>query len=130
VRLIVTLILIALLPLRSWTGDVMSVQMAGQAMHHAMAAPTPSSAPVQSNVNCHEMGEPVAAVLQQEVAQDNGSDGDCDTCISCQVCSSVAAIEPAFKLDVIRKFPFAVPLQAASVYVSAELALGQKPPIS
>ena len=76
-RLIISLILIALLPVRSWAGDVMSVQMAAQA-----------------------------------------------------VCSSVAAIEPSFTQESIRAYPFAVPPQAASIYASAELALGQKPPIS
>lgn len=129
-RLIISLILIALLPVRSWAGDVMSVQMAAQAAHHAMATPVPSSTQVQANVNCHEMGEPVAAVLQHEAAEDSGLDSNCDTCISCQVCSSVAAIEPSFTQESIRAYPFAVPPQAASIYASAELALGQKPPIS
>jgi hypothetical protein len=129
-RLLVTLILIALLPLRSWAGDVMAVRMAEQAAHHAVAVPVALPESVQAHVNCHEVGEPAAMVVQHEATQDSSPDGGCDTCVSCQVCSSVAVLEPLSAQKRVGTYPFAVPLQAASIFASAELAPGQKPPIS
>ena len=85
-RLLVLLVLIALLPLRSWAGDAMAIQMAAQAYGSRMATTAGSQA---EHANCHE----VRAEAPQ-TAHDTPPQDSCATCIFCQACFSVSIAVP------------------------------------
>ena len=104
-RLILTLLLILLLPLRSWAGDAMAIQM---------AAP-PIAA---SHIDC--AGHTDTAV---EAAP------HCNTCASCQVCFNLAIVPPVVQLHT-ETLRFSAPTPVRVRFASADIALGQKPPIS
>lgn len=146
-RHLVLALMIALLPLRGWAGDVMATQMAVSAVsieaisieaiaiekrapdaretggkaffiHHKQMVELSDVATV-----CHEQlgGHP-------DTAPASNSE-HCTTCPACQVCHTVA-LSPS-SLDVT--ISFASPQLAqtsASTFTSADAALGQKPPIS
>ena len=131
------LLMIALLPLRSWAGDVMAL---------SMSAPTPALAVSMATQTL--TAPPVVALAQQASADmkdcpghsDSSSetalagaaavdDGPCKTCVSCQICHSMVlvnvdvaalAAQDANRL----KSPSAVS------FASAALADSVKPPIS
>lgn len=112
-RLLLVLILIALLPLRSWAGDVMAVRMSAQ-------------------TECHEAQQSVQAAphLQHRPAADDGKVGHgCDTCASCQACFTVALELPAPPLRA-STYAYGIPPWAVTAYTSACIAPDQKPPIS
>ena len=117
-RLLLALILIALLPLRSWAGDVMAVHMSAPTAQH-----------VVGHAGCHEHGQPVQAVAQQQMSPDSSMGHSSATCASCQTCSTVALLLPATPVHAVA-YAFGVPSWAWTAYTSVDIALGQKPPIS
>jgi hypothetical protein len=144
-------LMIALLPLRGFAGDVMATEMAIQMAaqhskqnelheHHADATNTVaghadhSAASGQMDAH-HEVagtqaanaaldGCPVHAAAEQCHSSDNHG-----SCQACQACHTVALslaftqVEPVFASS-------RLPNPAAAQFASAEAALGQKPPIS
>jgi NAD-dependent dihydropyrimidine dehydrogenase PreA subunit len=125
-RLIVIL-MIALLPLRTWAGDIMAIQM---------TAPTHAelSATVSDTASGHEMqvveadcpghGATAAGGVTLESSPDS-----CSTCVTCQICHSVAIAVSA--PDLLAQASFApAPAFDTPRFTSAEPALSQKPPIS
>lgn len=119
-RLLVLLVLITLLPLRSWAGDTMAIQMAAQT-HRGVAAM--ASAPAE-HANCHEM-----QAEAPQAAPDSQTQGDCATCIFCQACFTVAIALPAMPSGA-QTLPHGLPLAGSAQFSSAILALSHKPPIS
>lgn len=118
-RLLIALILIALLPLRGWAGDVMAVHMPAPTEHH-----------VSGHAECHEHGQPVQAAAQQQMSPDSSNGHHSSgTCASCQTCSTVALLLPATPVHAVA-YAFGVPSWAWTAYASVDIALGQKPPIS
>jgi hypothetical protein len=118
VRLILTLLLIVLLPLRSWAGDAMAIQMAAQPatviQSEAHAIPLASA----DTVDC--AGHTDTAVE---------SAPHCSTCASCQVCFNLAIVPPVVQLHT-ETLRFSAPTPVRVRFASADIALGQKPPIS
>ncbi len=119
-------ILIALLPLRSWAGDAMAIQMAAQATATASA----------DHADCMEHAA-MAAMTAQDLGHDQTPDihnqdqrqGHCHTCAACQACSAVALALPETAMA-LPALPHSVPRWTAARYTSADRSLGQKPPIS
>jgi hypothetical protein len=147
VRHFIFALLIALLPLRGWVGDVMATQMAtnmaAHAVHHADESHGSSHAAQASveaaqhtmTADCTEHGAaaPADVVVDAHDQPDAGmpthAAGDCPSCSACQVCHTVALSPQPFS-QAASALPAATPVMAASHFASAEAAPGQKPPIS
>lgn len=138
-RHLILALMIALLPLRGWVGDVMATDMASAKAAHLQGATEivavhahgegdsdhfyPSSteqAALQPAPDCvgHGAGEssPMA-------------DGHCESCPACQACNTVA-LSPLSANTAAIYIPPALPHSPAAQFDSAVSALGQKPPIS
>jgi hypothetical protein len=131
-------LMIALLPLRGWVGDVMAMELA--------AAPTPAHAGMAMTAHgatpgCHETAafaaghhghdlgdaatvQPAGAEPDPNVA--HAGDGHCTLC---QICHSVALAPVLLPLPAA-VLPLAAPVASPLRYTSAERTLGDKPPIS
>lgn len=132
-RVLFLALMIALLPLRGWVGDVMAVELAQPspaAAHHAPAPDHGAHAP------CHEgHGEaahahaPAVDATQAASSDGEHAAGDCGSCTVCQICHSaaLAAVLPQLPAAVLAA---ALPASRQPLYASAERALGDKPPIS
>ena len=126
-RILFLALMIALLPLRGWVGDVMAMERLGQAL-----AATPAAA---VHGECHE--------LQQHHSQDAAHEAmshpsghasgqaqaDCSGCTVCQICHSVVLAGTPVPASAA-ELPMAVPPSHARLYASAEPVPGFKPPIS
>lgn len=116
------ILMIALLPLRSWAGDVMTLEMAvGQlagTAHSAKQVAPACHGPGTSNVD--------------EAANSNTttvSDSRCDTCGTCQLCHSVALADFSLS-DLAGLTALSLLSNDSTGFASAPRALSLKPPIS
>lgn len=125
-------LMIALLPLRGWVGDVMAMEPTNspQPAHHAAGMSAPAAMVM---ANCHEAPAAghhghAADAAQPGSADDEHAAGDCGSCSLCQICHSVAltAVLPPLPAAVL---PGVAPASSQPLYASAERALGDKPPI-
>ncbi len=137
VRRLFFVLMIIMLPLRGWVGDAMAMQMAlvgttqpiaivqgmGAAHHdeastaahpHALAPP-----PAVAHGDCTDHG----------ASDDPTQDTHCQTCTVCQACHAVAITLPPLDVATLASIPLP-PQSAAGRFVSADRALGLKPPIS
>lgn len=140
-RHLVLILMIALLPLRGWAGDVMATQMAtqtastvaaietGAARAHELAATASFDHKNQAFEAAQGMPDCHTLAAGQPDADKAASSDHCGTCQACQACHTVALSSPT--LDVVISFvsPQLRPIRAAA-FTSAVTALGQKPPIS
>ena len=145
VRYLVVALMVVLLPLRSWAGDVMATQMAssarvtvtaietGAASAHKMGAIVSFNYQKQAlhtgkaASDCHENGLTQPSV-QGHADKANVAAEHCSTCIACQVCHTVALMSALPGVTV----PFALSQlrqSSSASFTSADAALGQKPPI-
>ena len=146
-RFLVAALMIALLPLRGWTGEVMATEMALNQIRHqheqlgdaielvaGHAHKQGVSATFEGRKKTFEARDTQSAAMHDceghtkadEAAQ---ADSRCDSCSACQACHTVALSTPA----AILKPTFSSrtqPHPAAAQFASAISALGQKPPIS
>lgn len=133
------ILMIALLPLRGWASDAMAMAMVTAQVQHQQTAASPLAARANdAGVQAHQYGETVMADAAQMAADCSGhalgqdehaEDAHCDTCSACQACHTVALSPPT--VDVTTAFnPRTLPRAVVAQFVSAEHALGQKPPIS
>lgn len=137
-RHLVLALMIALLPIRGWVGDVMATEMA------STMATQPENATKMVAAHAHaagaegQLGPEMAHQQAAATMPDCPGHGDapapaahasCDACQACQACHTVALSPPAAS---------AVPLLTALTpphspvarFASADMAPGQKPPIS
>ena len=149
-------IMIALLPIRGWMGDVMAVEMASQNMTATESVanyvyPTrakfqfgsKNAALAQADCLAHAAmafgpaEESTDAVAATDVADadaatataDNDTQGHCNTCGVCQICHTVA-LANAVASHGPDFTPHPLPSMGSTRFASALTALGQKPPIS
>ena len=127
-RMLLLALMIALLPLRGWVGDVMAMEQVGQAL---TAEPSPAM-----HSNCHEIrphhGRVDAAHADLAAAGEHDSvhaGADCAGCTVCQICHPVALAGLPCASSAA-SLPTAVPQTPVRRYASAECAPGFKPPIS
>ncbi len=129
------ILMIALLPLRSWAGDVMTLEMAvGQMTAVVQATPQTASDCHGQNaglsnfgyetLNANETTESMVEAMDGSVA-----DGRCDTCGTCQICHSVALADFSFS-ELPSLTAFSLLPRDSTGFASAPCALGLKPPIS
>lgn len=117
-RLLLIVVLLVMVPLRTWAGDAMAIQMAALSQASSTAsAPAP----------CHDA--PAAA---SPATHDHRSHAPCTTtgttCAACQACASVALLAPA-ALAEGPALPHALPRAGNARYTSVTVALSHKPPI-
>lgn len=128
-RIFLLALMIALLPLRGWVGDVMAMAQVGQAL---AAARTPALHSDGHQTRPQHHGQLDAAHEDLATVSEHGSHqsgGDCAGCTVCQICHSVAlAGLPCVSSAAV--LPTAVAQTPAQLYASAEHAPGFKPPIS
>lgn len=121
-------LMIALLPLRGWVGDVMAMERLGQALTTAPAAAI--------HDGCHE----AQAHHDQDAAHEHlgqppdghgnsHAQADCSGCTVCQICHSVVLASAPVPASTAA-LPTALPPSHARLYASAEPVPGFKPPIS
>ncbi|MES2936551.1 MAG: hypothetical protein V4864_02640 [Pseudomonadota bacterium] len=134
------LLLILLLPLRGWVGEAMAGEML--ARHIAVAAATGEGHMQHAaDSHAHEHGHEHRQApdhdcaghahtdATQADAQTQLPDAGCNSCASCQACSSIAL---GFAVPVLPVMDFgqAPPSTRLAHFASAEPRLGHKPPIS
>lgn len=132
-RVLLLALMIALLPLRGWVGDVMAMELAHQpqpAAHHS--ADHGARAPCHEGqaALAHPHGPAPLVAAAQGASHDHGqATGEHGHCTACEICHSVAltAMLPQLPAAVL---PAAIPASGQPLYASAERALGDKPPIS
>lgn len=124
------ILMIALLPLRGWAGDMMASHALGQRI---AAATSVSAAPaVLKSAETPVMHDDCPGHAAKPAAPDVAPAGvasDCGNCTACQVCHSVAMTVSVVP-PVLPAAPHARPLQAGVPFASAEPVPGIKPPIS
>ena len=139
-RHIVLALMIALLPLRGWVGDVMATEMASTAPRHVQVATEIIADRAHSERAAatfdHLSGDAQAAAMPPDCADHGGTgpttdmaDTSCHSCSACQACHTVA-LSPLLASTASLSMPPTLPPSPAAQFASAVSALGQKPPIS
>ena len=123
-RRLFIILMIVLLPLRSWAGDLMAVSMSA----HAVAVASSPVVAKHAAVDAKDCADHVAPFVE---TADSGAadDGHCKTCVTCQICHSALLLSVA---TVATSAPGASHLKppVAAGFASAQLANSVKPPIS
>ncbi len=127
-RILFLALMIALLPLRGWVGDVMAMERVSQGLTSTQATAAPG--------DCHEAmashGNAGAAHDDHPSAAAQSSanvSGDCGGCTACQICHSVALAGP-FSVTPTAAPATSAPQTQARLHASIARAPGFKPPIS
>jgi hypothetical protein len=114
-RRLFLLLMIVLLPLRGWAGDLMGVQMAiGGLASHSVGA-MPADCPMRS---MHASGHDTSPAPA-------GTEG----CTSCDLCLPMAQCA-SLRFDLVAFAALAAPPMGGVAFFSASAALAFKPPIS
>jgi len=153
-RFLVLALMIALLPLRGWAGEVMATEMAASQMSsvHKQAESAINSiaysarthwdkATFEGQKTSFDAQNPIFEAKDAQTSAMHDCEGHakadevasagahCDSCPACQACHTVALATPAVDLNLT--FSSRTLLRpAADHFASATAALGQKPPIS
>ncbi|MDW5443498.1 hypothetical protein [Polaromonas sp. SM01] len=138
-RHLLLVLMIVLLPLRGWVGDVMATEMAAPRLvqvQAAMETVADHADTAGASTHFYHASAPLAAAQATPdcAGHDAGdsapsSDAHCASCALCQACHIVALSPPAAQaLPVLS--PFMPPHSPVASFASADTALGQKPPIS
>jgi hypothetical protein len=136
-RHLVLALMIVVLPLRGWAGDVMATQMAsapiatisGAAGAHEITAAASFDHENQAVESPHAMPDCHEQMAGHAEADNAASTDHCGTCQACQACHSVALSPSPLAITGSFTSPQLRPTRAAA-FTSAASALGQKPPIS
>ena len=142
-RYFVMVLMMILLPLRSWAGDVMATQMASAAVNSSFAtqkiATNIDKTSATSELSLFKSSDRHAAAAHampdcashapDQAPDTTASHAACDTCQACQACHTVALACNTAVVSRVFASP-RTPLALAAHFTSATAALGQKPPIS
>ena len=126
-RHLILILMIALLPLRGWTADVMTVSMAVQQVAtHSLD--TEASDPFDAGLMA---GMPADCAMQMAWTQapEDGSVPAGHGCTTCQLCMAVVTGYPTLPFST-GPLPQALQHMGSTSFTSAERASGFKPPIS
>ena len=131
-RHLLIILLIAVLPVRGWASERMSVSMAVQQMAVAASAPTEATdCPMLAQAPDTASTATAASIDVADVADAAGESISplCKGCTTCQLCMAVVTGYPPMP-DITLQLPQAKRLLASVSFSSAEPAPGFKPPIS
>ena len=129
-RIFWLVLLMVLLPLRGWIGDVMATGMAGKQLQRAAHAALAD--PQMTDMDHAHHGQTVQAspdCAGHEVQAGGHPEGSCESCSACQACHSLALLVPATPLIPLPAERMRA-LNRADRFASADASPGQKPPIS
>ncbi|MDP2032872.1 MAG: hypothetical protein Q8K29_05610 [Polaromonas sp.] len=138
-RHLVLALMIALLPIRGWVGDVMATEMAApKAAQMQNATELVASHAHGTGAGGHFDHVSIESHVEPPAPDCAGhgagaslplADAHCESCTVCQACHTVALspLIPALHAAVAAP---ALPRSPAAHFASATAALGQKPPIS
>ena len=127
-RYLLVALMIVLLPLRGWAGNVMAVDMAAQQVLMAQTATVDTAIAAESAMpaDC-PMQAQAAADKSSDAAQTTGS--HCNGCNTCQLCLTLASFtwthSPAGPIK-----PHAAPSAIGIRFSNADSVASLKPPIS
>jgi hypothetical protein len=119
-RRFVLILMIALLPLRGWMGEAMATDMA--AMNLKATQATNGLAAINLNIDKSMSDCDMHKTAKLEHTQTK------PTCTHCQACHATGLVSTV-QMPVFDHVQYAPPLAPASRFVSASIALSQKPPI-
>ena len=114
-RRLFLLLMIALLPLRGWAADVMSIDMSVNQATSQAGASMPADCPMQLGAVSAVQGDEPGPAMQG--------------CASCELCVPATEVG-AFEMDVAAFARHAKPVGAEAGFLSATPAPSFKPPIS
>lgn len=141
-RHLILALMIALLPIRGWVGDVMATEMASGRTAHIVTgtdnaietiADHAHTAGAKDNFDHGSAAQQMMVVLTD--CEGNGHDSSpaehasCEACAACQSCHTVA-LSPTAAVASPMLTPLASPSSPLARFASADAAQGQKPPIS
>jgi hypothetical protein len=119
-RRFIFIFMILLLPLRGWMGEAMATEMATMNMIAAQAINTPASIDLSTAKSMPDCDIHKTVKAESSTAK--------PTCTHCQACHATGLISTV-QITSLDQVQYAQPLAQASKFVSANLALTQKPPI-
>lgn len=114
-RFLLIALMLVLLPLRGWTGDVMAVNMAGSAIAQARMASM-----------ADQLSMPADCAMHAQLPGDNAA--YCSNCDTCELCLVVANLTFATWVD-IHQARHLAPLAFDASFSNAARAMNLKPPI-
>lgn len=120
-RLLLIVVLLVMVPLRTWAGDAMAIQMAARSSANTASSVISAPAP------CH--ATPAQASPAAHDHSTHATHAPCASCAVCQACASVALLAPAPRA-LSPALPHALPQTGHDLYTSVTVALSHKPPIS
>lgn len=114
------ILMIVLLPLRGWMGEAMATEMAAQNITTTKAEKTSAGAamPIAKGMADCDM-------FKVKTVESKPGKSTCNYCQACHATGIASTVE----IHSVNKILYAQPLVLAHSYTSANLALGQKPPI-
>ena len=115
-RSLLIALMLVLLPLRGWTGDVMAVDMAAGAVVQAKMGSMTSQASM-----------PADCAMHTQPSTDDAA-GYCSNCDTCELCLSVANLAFATWVD-IQQPRHCAPMAFDASFSNAVKAMNLKPPI-
>ena len=141
-RHLILALMITLLPVRGWVGEVMATEMAAPGAAqlqiatemiaynaHAQRADAPIDHRVQHEQQAAVSLQALADCTGHGAGDNTSANGHCDSCSACQACLTLALSPVATDAAPVWK-PFAPRRSLVAHFASANTALGQKPPIS
>jgi hypothetical protein len=153
-RIFVFILMIVLLPLRGWAGEVMATEMAASQVIHIQKQTEVAIKSVTAHAHHHsaitsfdrqkpgfEVQKPLSGLSHSNSSATHDCEGHehaadagaamshCDTCAACQDCNTAALSLASDNLSPTF-LASTQPQTVATHFASAVAALGQKPPIS
>ena len=142
-RIVILALMIALLPLRGWAGEVMATEIASAEVirTHQEAQSTINLVAASADIYSvkatlgHQQAKSAETLPMHDCEghakadETVSADTHCDSCPACQACHALGLSTAAVSLN-STFFSSPLPRRAADHFASAIAALGQKPPIS
>jgi hypothetical protein len=121
-RRFIFILMLALLPLRGWMGEAMATEMAAITLIASKASNTPAIAELHSKIiksDCE---------MHAGMTKDNSESESKQSCTHCQACHATGLVTTV-EIISYSSIHFSQPQAFSSHFASANIALGQKPPI-
>ena len=124
-RRLIFILMIALLPLRGWMGEAMATTMAADKIAINLIADKAVNTP--ATIDTSLKNDMSNCDMHKLIPEDDSSSQS--SCTACQACNAAGTMTSTVQTISIVKVHNAQPQAFASQFASANIALGQKPPI-
>ena len=124
-RRFIFILMIALLPLRGWMGEAMATTMAADKVTINLIATKAINTP--ATIDMRLKNDISNCDMHKLIPEDDSSSQS--SCTACQACNAAGTMTSTVQTTSIIKVHNAQPQAFASQFASANIALGQKPPI-